>query len=62
MGGRVGTVRGALEVRDMTTERIGQVALACRIALVELRPVRTTLEEAFLSITDEATPAKVLQS
>lgn len=61
-GGRVEDVRGALEVRDLATDRIGQVALASGIALVELRPVRTTLEEAFLSLTDdEPTTAEAAQ-
>jgi hypothetical protein len=38
VGGGVETVRGALDVRDVTTERIGQVALAVTV----LQPVVST--------------------
>lgn len=59
-GGRVEAAGGGLEVRNLAADRIGQIALAARIALVELRTGRTTLEEAFLSMTgDEPTAAKV---
>ncbi len=57
-GGVVEAAQGFLEVQDMTSAQIGRVALASQIALVELRSVRTTLEEVFLSITEETTPRK----
>jgi ABC-2 type transport system ATP-binding protein len=44
-----------LVVRDATTERIGELAAEHRIVLHELAAEKSTLEEAFLELTDHET-------
>jgi ABC-2 type transport system ATP-binding protein len=43
----------ALLVRDLTAETIGEVALAAGVAIHELTPLRSSLEERFLELTGE---------
>jgi ABC-2 type transport system ATP-binding protein len=43
--------RGALEVRGLAPERIGDVAAANGIAIHELTPQQASLEEAFMTLT-----------
>ena len=42
---------GAIEVRGMTTEQIGDLAFSEGIRLHELTTVRASLEEAFMELT-----------
>ncbi len=44
---------GALSVEGVDGERIGEVALAAGVAIHELTPVRSSLEERFLEVTGE---------
>ncbi|WP_433476413.1 ATP-binding cassette domain-containing protein [Spirillospora sp. CA-142024] len=46
--------RGALEVTGLPSERIGRIAADHAIALAELTPVQTSLEEAFMELTKNA--------
>jgi ABC-2 type transport system ATP-binding protein len=46
---------GALLVRETGGERIGELALAGGIAIHELAPLRSSLEERFLELTGEET-------
>ncbi len=46
--------RGALEVRGLTSERIGEIALQERLVLHELTPLQVSLEEAFMSTTRDS--------
>jgi ABC-2 type transport system ATP-binding protein len=43
--------RGAVEVRGLTAEHVGDAAAAAGIALHELSPVQASLEEAFMNLT-----------
>ncbi len=43
--------RGALEVRGLTAEQVGDAAAAASIALHELTPQQASLEEAFMNLT-----------
>jgi ABC-2 type transport system ATP-binding protein len=45
----------ALRVTATTTERVGELAARHGITLHELTPVRTSLEEAYLNLTDDTT-------
>ena len=45
---------GALEVRGMTTEQIGDLAFGEGIRLHELTTVRASLEEAFMELTADS--------
>ncbi len=45
---------GALEVRGLTSEQIGEAATANRIVLYELTPLQASLEDAFMSLTHDA--------
>jgi ABC-2 type transport system ATP-binding protein len=47
---------GALLVRDLDGEAIGEAALAAGIALHELAALRSSLEERFLELTGEEAP------
>ncbi len=47
---------GALLVRGLDGERIGDLALAGGVAIHELTPLRSSLEERFLEVTGEAEP------
>lgn len=51
----VQTVGGALTVQDATTEAVGELAARYAIVLHELSPQQGSLEQAYLSTTDEAT-------
>jgi ABC-2 type transport system ATP-binding protein len=60
-GGQVATIGNAqagsgaeLEVRDMTLERIGEVAFTAGVPLYLLAPVRASLEEAFMELTADS--------
>lgn len=44
-----------LRVAAATTERVGELAARHGITLHELTPVRTSLEEAYLNLTDDST-------
>jgi ABC-2 type transport system ATP-binding protein len=44
-----------LRVTAATTERVGELAARHGITLHELTPVRTSLEEAYLNLTDDST-------
>jgi ABC-2 type transport system ATP-binding protein len=44
-----------LRVTATTTERVGELAARHGITLHELTPVRTSLEEAYLNLTDDTT-------
>ena len=46
--------RDVLEVRGVTSERIGEVALANAITLHELTPQQASLEDAFMALTGES--------
>jgi ABC-2 type transport system ATP-binding protein len=51
-GGTVTTAGdGALEVRGLTTDEIGDLAFTEGLRLHELTPVRASLEEAFMELT-----------
>ena len=45
---------GAIEVRGMTTEQIGDLAFSEGIRLHELTTVRASLEEAFMELTADS--------
>ena len=45
---------GVLEVTGMTTDEIGYQAAAAGLTLLELSPVKASLEEAFMSLTHDA--------
>jgi ABC-2 type transport system ATP-binding protein len=45
---------GAIEVRGMTTEQIGDLAFGEGIRLHELTTVRASLEEAFMELTADS--------
>jgi ABC-2 type transport system ATP-binding protein len=45
--------RGALEVRGLTAEQVGDTAAGAGIALHELTPQQASLEEAFMNITKD---------
>ena len=47
---------GVLLVRGLDGERIGDLALAGGVAIHELTPLRSSLEERFLEVTGEAEP------
>ena len=54
-GGQLTTgANGTFVVTDLTTERIGQAAAGCGVALHELTPVRASLEKAFMNLTANA--------
>jgi len=60
-GGQVATTGNApagsgaeLEVRDMTLERVGEVAFTAGVPLYLLAPVRASLEEAFMELTADS--------
>jgi ABC-2 type transport system ATP-binding protein len=48
------TVPGTLEIRGLTTEQVGEVALEHRILLHELSLQLASLEEAFMELTHDA--------
>ncbi len=50
-GAAVTPIEDGVDVRGMPAERVGQVALACGIALRELVERRSGLEESFLALT-----------
>lgn len=56
----VTTVRRTLLVRNLDSDAIGELALKEGIALAELVPLGTSLEEAYLSLTDD-TPREGVQ-
>ncbi|MFN2347450.1 MAG: ABC transporter ATP-binding protein, partial [Dermatophilaceae bacterium] len=45
---------GTLEISGTTTERVGEVAFRCGLPLHELSPRRASLEEAYMSLTQDA--------
>jgi ABC-2 type transport system ATP-binding protein len=45
---------GAVEVRGMTTEQVGDLAFGAGIRLHELTTVRASLEEAFMELTADS--------
>jgi ABC-2 type transport system ATP-binding protein len=45
---------GVLEVRGLSSERIGEIAAADGLVLHELTPLQATLEDAFMHITQDA--------
>ncbi|NKQ55991.1 ABC transporter ATP-binding protein [Amycolatopsis sp. K13G38] len=45
---------GLLEVSGMTAAEVGRIALREQVPLEELTPVRASLEEAFMELTDDA--------
>jgi ABC-2 type transport system ATP-binding protein len=45
---------GVLEVRGLSSERIGEIAAAHRLVLHELTPMQASLEDAFMHITHDA--------
>ena len=45
---------GAIEVRGLSTEQIGDLAFSLGIRLHELAPVRASLEEAFMELTADS--------
>jgi ABC-2 type transport system ATP-binding protein len=45
---------GALLVSGLPAERIGAIAAAAGIAVAELSPVETSLEDAFIDLTKDA--------
>ncbi len=46
--------QGRLEVTGMTSDEIGYLAAAAGLTLLELSPVRASLEEAFMNLTHDA--------
>jgi len=48
------TADGALVASGVDARRIGQLALAAGVVLTELTPLRTSLEEVFMSLTEES--------
>jgi ABC-2 type transport system ATP-binding protein len=55
-GGSVSNADGALHVTGLPIERVGDLAAAAGIVLHELRKQVSTLEEAFLALTEEGSP------
>jgi ABC-2 type transport system ATP-binding protein len=45
---------GTFEVTGLPSERVGRIAADYGIALAELTPVRTSLEQAFMELTKDA--------
>ena len=45
---------GLLEVSGMSSTEIGMLACDHRVPLAELTPVKASLEEAFMELTEEA--------
>jgi ABC-2 type transport system ATP-binding protein len=50
---------GLLEVTGMSSTEIGLVACRHQVPLVELTPIKASLEEAFMELTDEALEYRV---
>jgi ABC-2 type transport system ATP-binding protein len=48
------TERNVLEVRGVTSERIGELALSNGVMLHELTPQQASLEDAFMALTGES--------
>jgi ABC-2 type transport system ATP-binding protein len=48
------TERDLLSVTGLSSAEIGKVAAEARIALIELTPQQTSLEEAFMELTRDA--------
>ncbi len=46
--------QGVLEVRGISSERIGEIAAANGLVLHELTPLQASLEDAFMHITQDA--------
>ncbi|TRW46053.1 ABC transporter ATP-binding protein [Georgenia yuyongxinii] len=53
-GATVSGEDGVLELRGLTTEQVGETAAAHGIVLHELSPQRASLEEAYMSLTQDA--------
>ncbi|WP_287463963.1 tyrosine-type recombinase/integrase, partial [Thermobifida sp.] len=55
-GAEVRSADGALLVSGLEAAHVGEIALRCGIALRELTPQHTSLEEVFMELTAAATP------
>jgi ABC-2 type transport system ATP-binding protein len=53
---------GVLEVRGLSSERIGEIAAADRLVLHELTPLQVSLEDAFMHLTQDAVEYQAVSS